>query len=222
CEEGAAKARPAEISDARGRGKRLTPRRTGARHEENRHRHQSSSNLHTSPPQDDAQGIEQLAHGTQARPSGPVPAEIRLVTAQVLRSMTATLLSPFTATNARGPSGAIRMPSGIRPRAMRLISFRVAVSRTIRSPASRSEISADLPSRVSLIRFERFVPTLTVCTTFFVAPSMIDTPPSRECALHTCLPSGDRSMPSGPFPTGIKVCTHWPPVPSWIIETLSD
>src|SRR4029453_15572723 len=137
CEEGAAKARPAEISDARGRGKRLTPRRTGARHEENRHRHQSSSNLHTSPPQDDAQGIEKLAHATQARPSGPVPAEIRLVTAQVLRSITATLLSPFTATNARAPSGAIRMPSGCLPSGSRLISLRPAASVTPESPPSR-------------------------------------------------------------------------------------
>ena len=51
---------------------------------------------------------------------------------------------------------------------------------------------------------------------------MIDTPPSRECALHTCLPSGDRSMPSGPLPTGITVCVHCPPAPASIIETLSE
>ena len=44
--------------------------------------------------------------------------------------------------------------------------------------------------------------------TFFDATSMIDTPPSREWAVQSSRPSGDRSRPSGPLPTGITVCVQ--------------
>ena len=60
-----------------------------------------------------------------------------------------------------------------------------------------------------------------VCMTVIDATSMTETPPSRECALHTSRPSGERSMPSGPFPTGITVCVQAPPAPCWIADTLS-
>jgi hypothetical protein len=131
-------------------------------------------------------------------------------------------LSPLTATNAREPDGGTRMPSGIFPSGSRLTSLRVAASTTTSSPASRSEISANLPSDVNLIRFERLVPTLIVCVTFFEGTSMIETPPSRECALQSSRPSGDRSRPSGPLPTGITVWVQAPSRPCWSTETLSD
>ena len=51
---------------------------------------------------------------------------------------------------------------------------------------------------------------------------MMDTPPSREWAVHTSLPSGDSSMPSGPLPTGITVCAQVPPDPCSISEMLFD
>ena len=71
------------------------------------------------------------------------------------------------------------------------------------------------------MRFDRLVPIAIVCTTFLDLMSMIDTPPSRECALQTSRPFGDRSMPSGPLPTGITVCVQTPFAPCWIADTLS-
>src|SRR5207249_3350683 len=74
-----------------------------------------------------------------AIPSGPVPVAIRSVTVSVLRSTTATALSPLTATYARDPSGTTRMPSGLLPSAILLISLRAAASTTTSSPPPRSE-----------------------------------------------------------------------------------
>ena len=72
------------------------------------------------------------------------------------------------------------------------------------------------------MRLDRFVPTSIVPVTFLLVTSMTETPPSRECADQTSRPSGDTSMPSGPFPTGIIVCFQAPSGPCSISEMLSD
>ena len=146
----------------------------------------------------------------QAIPSGPTPVFNRSTSSSVFRSITATLSSPVTAQYARELSGVIRMPASCCPSLMRFTSLRVARSRTTSSPASRSEISTSRPSGVNFRRFDRLVCTLNVFTTRFVARSMIETLPSRELAAQSCFPSGERSKPSGPLPTGTTVSFQLP------------
>ena len=60
--------------------------------------------------------------------------------------------------------------------------------------------------------FARRNGTFTVSVTCFAAVSMIDTVPSCAFATQSSLPSGERSNPSAPRPTGTAITRHSPPV----------
>src|SRR5215472_13069898 len=150
-----------------------------------------------------------LLHSAHAIPSGSFPVSNVVVTSSFFKSTTATLLSPLTATNALESSGAIKIPSALFPSFSRFTSFRVPASITSNSPLPKSEISTHLPLGVNFTRFECLVPTFTVSVTFFVVVSIIVTVPSPEPAAHTSVPSGEMSIPSGPFPVGITVLNHF-------------
>ena len=84
-------------------------------------------------------------------------------------------------------------------------------------------MNTSLPSGVNLSRLERLVCALIVWLTFLEAMSMMETPPSRECAVQTCFPSGERSMASGPLPTGTTVSFQASgPEPRSMIVILSE
>src|SRR3984885_3267904 len=146
-------------------------------------------------------------HGraAQARPSGPWPVGILPETSSVCRSITATALSPASATYAREPSGTIRMPPGPLPTSSIFVMVLAAVSTITSSPAAGSEISANFPSGVNFRRLECLVRTLKVCVTLLVAVSITETVPSAALATQTSLSSGERSMPSTALPTGMFV-----------------
>src|SRR6516165_10817089 len=136
-----------------------------------------------------------------AIPSGSFPVANVVVTSRAFKSTTAILSSALTATNARAPSGCIKIPSAFFPSGSRFTSFFEATSKITRSPVPRSEISTSLPSGVNFNRFECCVFTSIVAVTFFDPRSMTQTVPSPEFATHCSLSSGERSIPSGPLPT---------------------
>ena len=98
--------------------------------------------------------------------------------------------------------GTIRMPPGPRPTLSILMIVRVAVSTITSSPVPGSEIRASFPSCVNFRRLECLVRASKVWITLLVAVSMTETVPSPELAAQTSLSSGERSIPSGPLPTG--------------------
>src|SRR6266404_2230639 len=146
----------------------------------------------------------------QASPSGflPVP---KIVVSSVFRSMATTTFLALTATNAREPSGAIRMPAEPPPKLKDLSSLCVATSKitklALEEPPNPPETNACLPSRVNFRRLPR-TEIGKVCSAFFVVTSMMVTVPSCALAAQICLPSGERSKPSEPRPDGTLVIRH--------------
>jgi hypothetical protein len=74
---------------------------------------------------------------------------------------------------------------------------------------------------VNFSLFARRNGTFTVSVTCFAAVSMIDTVPSCAFATQSSLPSGERSNPSAPRPTGTTVTRQSPPVAS-MMHTLAE
>jgi hypothetical protein len=149
--------------------------------------------------------------------------------------MTTTTSACDAATQARLPSGSMYRPTGAelvpkrfwktrpsvfatasRPSAMRLISARVAVSKTPTSPEPVNDTSARFPSGVNLTRIGNS-PALIVAVTFAVFVSMAEIVFAPRFVTQTSRPSGVMSTPSAPLPVSTN-CRTFPAVRS-MIET---
>ena len=150
--------------------------------------------------------------------------------------MAETTSALVEATQARLPSGATRRPTGTglfpkrvekrrsalpgtasRSIAMRLISLRVAASKTATSPECAQETSARLPSGVSLTRIGN-CGTLSVAAIASVFVSRTETVSAPRLVTQTSRPSGVVAMPSAPSPVGMSLTT----LPSARSTTVTD
>src|ERR1019366_5212494 len=95
-------------------------------------------------------------------------------------------------------------PSELDGSVILLYSLRVAASTTSRSLPLKSDTKTYLPSRVIFRRLALPVDGI-VWSTFLVATSMMEMVLSCALATQSSSPSGDRSKPSDPRPTGMLV-----------------